>query len=239
MSVIASIATYDRRAPHLRVSVASICDQGVFDRILVMVGSPAVADTVTAALQGLPCEACVVPEIGPGKKHLAATVSAPEDTVVTFDDDRIYPAGYARCLLEGLASAHQPTGLVGYLATSPLLAVPEGECDLLHGEYGWAYQASAIPTGQVVALGADPALSAHDDVYLGWLLAKAGTRCHVVADPGLRRAVQINVPARRAGSLGMSADARHRFWRAMQATWWRDRAARVGRAVPSAAALSL
>lgn len=231
--IIASVATYEKRADHLRDPLESILKQGVFDRVLVMVGSSDLADRISDEYQDLPVEACVVPEIGPGKKHLASLVCDAADRVVTFDDDRVYPSGYARLLLEGLAFFGKPTGLLGYLATSPLIAVQRGDCDLLHGEYGWAYEAGWIPVEQVVELGRRPELFAHDDAYLGYLLSTVGVRCHVVADVQLARGVKTNPGARRAGSLGMSGDARQRFFAAMQATWWSDGKVRVGRPIPS------
>lgn len=229
MSVVASIATYEKRAPHLRATLESIIAQSVFDRIQVMVGSEKLAEEVRSCYGELGITACVVPEIGPAKKHLAARFCQADDVVVTYDDDRVYPEGHARGLLTGLEQSGNPTGLLGYLAAQPLVAVSRGVCDLLHGEYGWAYQASWIPTQSLVD---HPEFGDHDDAHLGWLLGKAGFRCHVIDAISLRRGVTINEPAREVGSLGMRSDARERFWQAMQATWWSSLPVRVGRPVP-------
>lgn len=228
MTVIASVATYEKRVAHIRPSVRSIREQEGVERVLVMVGSCEVQERARQICQGLEVEVVIVPEIGPGKKHLAAGVGEPAGkTVVTFDDDRIYPPGYAAALLGALGGGDRPVGLLGYRIASPLLHVLEGPCDFLHGEYGWAYRAEWVDPDEVVRLGSRPELFHNDDVYLGWLFAKAGRGC-VVSKSRLRSRLAVNVVARRAATASAVKDARKRLRGALQETWLTERDLQIG-----------
>jgi hypothetical protein len=238
MSVVASVATYEKRAAFIAPTVQSIRSQRGVDRVLVMTGSSGVSDAVIGACRGIDVEVQIVAEIGPGKKHLAADFCEASDRVVTFDDDRVYPQGFAEALLDGFEASGMPTGLYGFIAARPLAPVGSGRCDFLHGEYGWAYDASMIQTKRVIEMGSRPELFANDDVYLGWMLANAGIRCNVVEAWELRKSVLVNAAARGGGAMRATAGARDRFSKAMDLTWWSDRTVQVGRPVPSAASFS-
>ncbi len=233
MSVVASVATYEKRVDYIRPTVESIVAQRGVDRVLVMTGSQGVQERAREVCVGLPVECAVVNEIGPGKKHLAPLLLLePSDIVVTFDDDRIYDPGHAEVLTSALEASDGPTGLIGYLAASPVVLVLNGPCDFLHGEYGWAYRAEWIPTLDVISCGERPELFHNDDVYLGWLLSKLGMRCYAVQNPGLRSSVGVNEASRAAATARNIVGARQRFRGAFDATWWTTRPLQTGRPMP-------
>lgn len=231
MALVASIATYDKRVAFIRSSVESITVQTGVDRVLIMTGTPEVQEQAQVICADLPVEVVLVEEIGPGKKHLATQFCSSGDDIITFDDDRIYPEGYAQFLVDAFRENERPTGLVGFQATVPLRLVRKGTCDFLHGEYSWVYRASWVDPAQIIAYGNKPSCFANDDVYLGWIFAKQNRQCWVVADPQQehQKLVKVNTQARAVAALRTSLEAFSRMEAVMRETFWTERPITVGK----------
>lgn len=231
MALVASIATYDKRVAFIRSSVESIVVQTGIDRALVMTGTPEVKEQAQSICNGLPVEVVLVEEIGPGKKHLVTQFCSPNDMVITFDDDRIYPEGHAQFLANALLENECPMGLVGFQATVPLRPVRKGICDFLHGEYSWVYRAGWVDPTQIITYGNKPSCFANDDVYLGWIFAKQNRQCLVLNDPNQehQKLVKVNTEARAVAALRSSLESFRRMENVMRETFWTERPITVGK----------
>jgi len=218
MSVVAAVTTHEPRSPHIRPAVESILAQVGVDRVLLLVGNPLVLKVTEQVLEGLSLDILQVEDIGPGKKHLAAAHCSSGDTVVTFDDDKVYAPGHAAALVAEMQRSGLTTGMLGFRATLPLKTVRSGPCDLLHGEVGIAYQASWLNTDDVLAFGRREECRHNDDIYLGWLFKGRGG-CNVLAadDEFLRPAA--NRAAARASAINGSPARRWRLRQCMEATF--------------------
>lgn len=216
MSVVAAVTTHEPRSPYIRPSVESILAQEGVDRVVLLVGNALVERVVKQVLSGLSLDIVQVEDIGPGKKHLAPC--DPDDTIVTFDDDKVYDPSHAQALVQEMERSGLATGALGFLATLPLKTVRSGPCDLLHGEVGIAYRASWLDPDEVLDFGRRPECRHNDDVYVGWLLKKRGG-CNVLAAEEKILRPKSNVPAARASAINGSPARRWRLRQCMEATF--------------------
>lgn len=219
MSVIAALTTYEPRSSYIRPSIESILAQVGVDRVLLLVGNPLVFKTVTNVLDGLDLDIVQVEDIGPGKKHLASAYCGSGDTIVTFDDDKIYNSKHASALVDEMNRSGLTTGMLGFKATLPLKTVRSGVCDLLHGEVGIAYQASWLNYKNVIDFGKREECRHNDDIYLGWLFKNRGG-CNVLANANREFLnPSNNIAATRAAAINRSMARRYRLRKCMEATF--------------------
>lgn len=215
--IVASLTTWEPRVALVGPAVAAACALAGVDRVIVLV-APQVRALAVPHVYGTRAELHVVEDIGPGKKHLAPDYCAPDDLLVTLDDDFCYAPDHAQALAAHVEHTGCVCGFQGHTLDGG--TVDEGPADYLGGLCSWAYRAAWLDTAAVLRWGRDPRTRDTDDVYLGALFRKAGHAVRVVRGERRHRWPPVNFDAAMCReSLCYHPQKREREVSALAAAW--------------------
>jgi hypothetical protein len=174
---VACLTSYAPRLPFVRPALETLCAQCSIDRTLFLVSCVDLKDAQEKT-EGLKVEVRVVPDIGPGKKHLGSMFCETEDVIVTFDDDFCYSSDHAAGLLRAVRMTETVCGYCGYDLEDRTLF--EGPAIYLNGALSWAYVAGWLNPDVVLEWGRMPTCWHSDDIYMGRIFHDVGRKVTVV-----------------------------------------------------------
>ena len=215
--IVVSLTTWEPRVTLARPAVEAACALSGVGRVLVFV-APQVRPAAVGIVYGTRAELHVAEDIGSGKKHLAPDLCAPDDTIVTLDDDFCYAPDHAQVLADHTERTGCVCGFQGHTRDGGTVA--EGLADYLGGLCAWAYRAAWLDTADVLRWGRDPRTRDTDDVYLGAVFRRVGRGVRVVQGAKRHRWPPMNFDAAMCReSLCYHPQKREREKSALAAAW--------------------
>lgn len=214
--IVACLTTWEPRVAMIGPTLETVCAQRSVERVLLLVAPQVRVDAVRVAFDTR-AEVFVVEDIGPGKKHLASNFCAPDDTIITFDDDYLYASDHAETLARNVAECGCVCGFQGHSIDGA--TVEDADADYLGGLLSWGYRARWLKPSNVLRWGRDQRTREADDVYLGAIFRRAGLRCRVVPGEYRHRRPHANIEAYLTAALRFHPDCYARERSCIVAAW--------------------